>query len=68
MNKNKGIEDLIDSLNNLEIDFNFKIGGFGSETYIQFLKQKMNNNVEEKSTFLGYVEDQSKFFESINLF
>jgi len=68
LNKNKGIEDLIDSLNNLEIDFNFKIGGFGSETYIQFLKQKMNNNVEEKSTFLGYVEDQSKFFESINLF
>ena len=68
LNKNKGIEDLIDSLNNIKIDFNFKIGGFGSETYIQFLQQKMNNTVEEKSTFLGYVEDQSEFFESIDLF
>ena len=68
LNKNKGIEDLIDSLNNIKVDFNFKIGGFGSETYIQFLQQKMNNTVEEKSTFLGYVEDQSEFFESIDLF
>tara|TARA_B100001564_G_scaffold56338_1_gene43102 strand:- start:227 stop:1120 length:894 start_codon:yes stop_codon:yes gene_type:complete len=68
LNKNKGIEDLIDSLNNIKIDFNFKIGGFGSETYIQFLQQRMNNTVEEKSTFLGYVEDQSEFFESIDLF
>jgi len=68
LNKNKGIEDLIDSLNNLEIDFKFKIGGFGSESYIKFLKQKMNKNVQDKSTFLGYVEDQSKYFESIDLF
>ncbi len=68
LNQNKGIEDLIDSLNSLEIDFKFKIGGFGSETYIQFLKEKMNKNVQDKSTFLGYVEDQSKYFESIDLF
>ncbi len=68
LNKNKGIEDLIKSLNNLEIDFKFKIGGFGSATYIEFLKQIMNKNVRNKSTFLGYVEDQSKFFESIDLF
>tara|TARA_B100000123_G_scaffold272330_1_gene254629 strand:- start:1804 stop:2688 length:885 start_codon:yes stop_codon:yes gene_type:complete len=68
LNKNKGIEDLIDSLNNLEIDFKFKIGGFGSESYIKFLKQKMNKNVQDKSTFLGYVEDQAKFFENIDLF
>ena len=68
LNKNKGIEDLIDSLNNLEIDFKFIIGGFGTESYIDFLKQKMNKNVKDKSTFLGYVEDQSKFFDSIDLF
>ena len=68
LNKNKGIEDLIDSLNEIELDFNFIIGGFGSENYIKFLKQKMTNKVKESSTFLGYVEEQSKFFESIDLF
>ena len=68
LNKNKGIEDLIDSLNELKLDFNFVIGGFGSENYINFLKQKMTNKVQKNSLFLGYVEDQSKFFESIDLF
>jgi len=68
LNENKGIEDLIDSLNKLEIDFKFIIGGFGTETYIHFLTQKMNKNVKDKSTFLGYVEDQSKFFDGIDLF
>ena len=38
------------------------------DRYIQFLKHKMNKNVQDKSTFLGYVEDQSKYFESIDLF
>ena len=28
----------------------------------------LNKNVQDKSTFLGYVEDQSKYFESIDLF
>ena len=68
LNKNKGIEDLIDSLNEIKLDFNFVIGGFGSENYINILKQKMTNKVKKNSSFLGYVEDQSKFFESINLF
>ena len=68
LNKNKGIEDLIDSLNEIKLDFNFVIGGFGSQNYINFLKQKMTNKVKKNSSFLGYVEDQSKFFESIDLF
>ncbi len=68
LNKNKGIEDLIESLNEIKLDFNFVIGGFGSENYINFLKQKMTNNVKKNSSFLGYVEDQFKFFEGIDLF
>ena len=68
LNKNKGIEDLIESLNEVDLDFNLSIGGFGTENYINFLKQKMNENVLKRSNFLGYVEDQSKFFENIDIF
>ena len=68
LNQNKGIEDLVDSLNDINLDFYLVIGGFGSEDYINYLKQKMNKNLTKRSKFLGYVEDQSKFFESIDLF
>ena len=68
LNKNKGIEDLIESLNEVDLDFNLSIGGFGTENYINILKQKMNENVLKRSNFLGYVEDQSKFFENIDIF
>ena len=68
LNKNKGIEDLIDTLNEIDLNFHLVIGGFGSDDYINYLKQKMNKNLFKKSSFLGYVEDQSKFFESIDLF
>ena len=68
LNKNKGIEDLVYSLNEINLDFCLVIGGFGSEDYINYLKQKMNKNLIKKSSFLGYVEDQSKFFQSIDLF
>ena len=68
LNQNKGIEDLVDSLNDINLDFYLVIGGFGSEDYINYLKQKMNKNLVKRSKFLGYVEDQSKFFEDIDLF
>lgn len=68
LNKNKGIEDLVDTLNEINLNFNFLIGGFGSENYIKFLNGKMNDKLVQKTSFLGYVEDQSKFFESIDLF
>ena len=68
LNKNKGIEDLVDSLNDINLDFYLVIGGFGSQEYINYLKQKMNKNLRNRSSFLGYVEDQSKFFEGIDLF
>ena len=68
LNKNKGIEDLIKSLNNLPIQFNFVIGGHGSNSYIGYLKDQMTSELQEKTTFLGYIEDQSKFFEGIDIF
>jgi glycosyltransferase involved in cell wall biosynthesis len=68
LNKNKGIEDLIDSLNGLNLDLNLKIGGFGSDDYVNFLKEKINLKLSKNTSFLGYVEDQSKFFEGIDLF
>lgn len=68
LNKNKGIEDLIDSLNGLNLDLNLKIGGFGSDDYLNFLKEKINLKLSKNTSFLGYVEDQSKFFEGIDLF
>ena len=62
LNKNKGIEDLIDvytkfqakeNLSNFELTL--LIGGTGSENYIKSLKNKIkDNNVK----FLGYVEDR----------
>ncbi len=59
---------MIKSLNNLQIQFNFVIGGHGSNSYVSFLKGQMTPELREKTTFLGYIEDQSKFFESIDLF
>ena len=68
LNKNKGIEDLIDSLNRIDLKLNLIIGGFGSENYINFLKEKINLKLSKNTSFLGYVKDQSKFFEAIDLF
>ena len=58
----------LSGLNDVDLDFNLSIGGFGTENYINFLKQKMNEKVLKRSNFLGYVEDQSKFFENIDIF
>ena len=68
MNKNKGIEDLIDSLNNVSIDFNCIVGGVGSKEYMQFLYSKILENKKQNFKFLGYVEDQESFFNSIDIF
>ena len=59
---------MIKSLNNLPIQFNFVIGGHGSNSYIGYLKDQMTSELQEKTTFLGYIEDQSKFFEDIDIF
>jgi len=72
LNKNKGIEDLIDvyamllkkeNFNKLEP--NLLIGGVGSENYIKSINKRISNkNIQ----FLGYVEDRYSFFNSIEIF
>ena len=72
LNKNKGIEDLIDVYSNLlkkenfnKLEPNLLIGGVGSENYIKSLNKKISNkNIQ----FLGYVEDRYSFFNSIEIF
>ena len=72
LNKNKGIEDLIDVYANLlkkenfnKLELNLLIGGVGSENYIKNLNKKISNkNIQ----FLGYVEDRYSFFNSIEIF
>ena len=72
LNKNKGIEDLIDVYANLlkkenfnKLELDLLIGGVGSENYIKSLNNKISNkNIQ----FLGYVEDRFSFFNSIEIF
>ena len=68
LNKNKGIEDLIDALNFVNIDFNCIVGGNGSRDYMQYLNSKILEKNKQKIKFLGYVENQENFFNSIDVF
>ena len=72
LNKNKGIEDLIDTFKDLkkEDDFNFinaklQIAGVGTNAYERKLKEL---GAYKDIKFLGYVTDRDQFFNSINLF
>tara|TARA_B100000989_G_C19526398_1_gene467107 strand:+ start:2131 stop:3237 length:1107 start_codon:yes stop_codon:yes gene_type:complete len=72
LNKNKGIEDLIDVYtkfqekeNSSNFELNLLIGGVGSENYVKSLK---NKNKDNNIKFLGYVEDRYNFFKSIEIF
>jgi len=72
LNKNKGIEDLIDVYANLLKKDNFNklkpnllVGGVGSDNYIKSLTINIGNkNIQ----FLGYVEDRYSFFNAIDVF
>ena len=72
LNKNKGIEDLIDVYETLlqkenfnKLEPNLLIGGVGSENYIRSINERISNkNIQ----FLGYVEDRHSFFNSIKVF
>ncbi len=72
LNKNKGIEDLIDVYANLlkkenlnKLELRLLIGGVGSEDYIKSLNKRINH---KNIKFLGYVEDRYSFFNSIEIF
>ena len=72
LNKNKGIEDLIDVYEKLlkkehfnKLEPNLLIGGVGSKNYISSINKRISNkNIQ----FLGYVEDRYNFFNSIKVF
>ena len=68
LNKNKGIEDLIYSLNFVNVDFNCIVGGIGSKDYLKYLNSKILEKKKKNFKFLGYVEDQDNFFNSIDVF
>ena len=68
LNKNKGVEDLINSLNNVSIDFKCIVGGLGSKDYMKYLNSKILEKRKQNFKFLGYVEDQESFFNSIDIF
>ena len=72
LNKNKGIEDLIDVYATLlkkenfnKLEPNLLVGGVGSENYLKSINNRISNkNIQ----FLGYVEDRYSFFNSIEIF
>ncbi len=72
LNKNKGIEDLIDVYATLlkkenfnKLQPNLLIGGVGSENYIKSINKRISNKYIQ---FLDYVEDRYSFFNSIDVF
>lgn len=68
INKNKGIEDLIDALNNFNINFRCLIGGSGPTKYLKYLKTKISESNKKNFNFLGYLDNQEKFFNEVDIF
>ena len=66
VNKNKGVEDLLDVFEDLSEDrFHLFIAGSGKEAYLK----KLNERYELKNVnFLGYVSNKEKFFSNIDIF
>ncbi|MBO71623.1 MAG: hypothetical protein CL508_04845 [Actinobacteria bacterium] len=71
INKNKGIEDFLDAINNFNLkeeSIKVNIGGYGNVDYVN----KLNESIKEKNSdcinFLGYVEDREEFFNEVDIF
>ncbi len=66
VNKNKGIEDLLDVYKDLSKDrYNLFIAGSGKKAYLKKLNQRYDlKNVN----FLGYVSNKEEFFSNIDIF
>lgn len=66
VNKNKGIEDLLDVYEDLNKDrYNLLIAGICEDTYLK----KLNERFDLKNvTFLGYVSNKEEFFSNIDIF
>ena len=68
INQNKGIEDLLEVFNSIKDEYELKIGGVGEESYVNKIKKNINQSQNKKIEFLGYVENQDKFFQKIDFF
>tara|TARA_B100000287_G_scaffold92535_1_gene84713 strand:+ start:6122 stop:7228 length:1107 start_codon:yes stop_codon:yes gene_type:complete len=71
LNKNKGIEDLLEAINSVDlIENNLKvnIGGYGDPDYINKLTKSIDEKNRVNINFLGYVEDREKFFNEVDIF
>ena len=66
LNKNKGIEDLLDVYEDLsEEGYNLFIAGSGKEAYLK----KLNERYDLKNiNFLGYISNKIEFFSNIDIF
>ena len=69
LNKNKGIEDLLEVFNDIQDEnINLKIGGHAEESYLQYLNKISLEEKRKNIHFLGYVKNRKKFFDSIDIF
>ena len=66
----KGHEDVIEALNKLqtEINFSLRIFGTGPGEFKSELKKKINlYNLDEKITWMGFVENQKEIYSELDL-
>jgi glycosyltransferase involved in cell wall biosynthesis len=69
LNKNKGIEDLLEVFNNIHDEkITLKIGGHAEKSYLQYLNQISFEEKRKNIKYLGYIKNRKKFFDSIDIF
>ena len=69
LNKNKGIEDLLEVFSEIEnTNLELLIGGVGKKTYIEKIKVKYGLNNYSNIKFLNYIDDKEDFFSKLHLF
>ena len=69
INKNKGIEDLLNLFLDLDnINLQLLIGGTGKKSYLDNIKNKYQLDKKSNIKFLDYVNNKNEFFSEIHLF
>ena len=69
LNKNKGIEDLLEVFNNINDEkITLKIGGHAEKSYLQYLDKISFEEKRKNIKYLGYIKNRKKFFDSIDIF
>ena len=71
INKNKGIEDLLDAISNFDLkeeSIKVNIGGYGNVDYVDKLRESIKEENSDRINFLGYVEDREEFFNEVDIF